>query len=77
MQVLHLFFSLDLPFSHVKYVPGGHFSQSALDPSNCPSGQHTVAAFFDHVLVGQSLHTLSGVRKVPAVQLLRAGSVVM
>ena len=71
-QSLHLFFSLDLHLLQVKYVPGGQFSQSALNPSYCPLGQHLDAASFDHVPIGQSLHTLSSVRNVPAVQLLRA-----
>ena len=62
---------------HFKYVPGGQFSQSASNPSYCPSGQHIFAASFDHVFNGQSLHTLSGVRYLPAEQHLRAGSAVV
>jgi hypothetical protein len=76
-QVLHLFSSLDLHLLHFKYFPGGQFSQSALRPSYCPSGQHLVAASFDHVPTGQAWHTLSSVRKVPAEQVLPAGSAVM
>jgi hypothetical protein len=74
VQILHLFFSEGLPLTHVRYVPAGQFSQSALSPSSCPLGQHLFAAVFDHVSVGQSLHTLSTVRYLPAVQFLRAGS---
>jgi hypothetical protein len=61
-QALHLFFSLGLDFSHVKDVPAGQFSQSALSPSSCPLGQHIFAEVFDHVPLGQFLHTLSNVR---------------
>jgi hypothetical protein len=67
-QDWHLFFLLELSLHHVKYVPAGQFSQRAQDASYCPSGQHIVAASFDHVLEGQSLHMLSRVRYLPAMQ---------
>jgi hypothetical protein len=71
-QVLHLFSSLDLSLHHVKYVPAGQFTQREQDPSYCPLGQHIVAASFDHVLVGQSLHALFCVRYLPALQVCGA-----
>ena len=70
-------FSLDSHSTHVRYFPAGQFSHNAFNPSYCPSGQHLFAASFDQVPTGQSLHTLSDVRNVPAVHLMLARPAVM